>query len=97
MRSTPSISLATTGPKRWLTSASGICLRAPAVDDRGDQRILVELEVGENLGDLQAGAESSTCLPPRNLGRIGLLFGLTSELAGFFQGFAIQCRSTLTA
>jgi hypothetical protein len=26
------------------------------------------------------------------LGRIGLLFRLTSELAGFFQGFTIQCR-----
>jgi hypothetical protein len=35
-----------------------------AVDDRGHQRILIELEVGKNFGDLQACLETRGAVGP---------------------------------
>ncbi|MNS89134.1 hypothetical protein D3C72_1231380 [compost metagenome] len=63
-----------------------------SIQDRGDQRVLVEFEIGEDLGDLKPCTESRVTFRPQILCRIGLLFGLASVLAGFFQGFAIQCQ-----
>jgi len=63
-----------------------------AIEHGGDQRILVQLEIGENLGDFQAGAKARSAFGPQVLGRIVLLFRLTSELAGCLQGFTVQCR-----
>ena len=61
-----------------------------AIQHRRHQRILVQLEVGENLGDLQAGAETGTAFGPEVLGRVGLLFGKPCVFAGLFQGFTVQ-------
>ena len=63
-----------------------------AIEHGSDQRILVELEIGEDLSDFQAGAKARSAFGPQVLGRIVLLFRLTSELAGCFQGFTVQCR-----
>ena len=63
-----------------------------AIQDRGNQRILIEFEVGENLGDLKARTETGGPFGPQVFRRIGLLFRRTSKLARFLQGFAIQCR-----
>ncbi|MNV80485.1 hypothetical protein D3C71_1740930 [compost metagenome] len=59
-----------------------LALAYATVDDGGDQRILIELEVGENLRDLEAGTEARGAFRPQILCCIGLLLGLASELAG---------------
>jgi len=63
-----------------------------AIEHGGDQRILVQLEIGKNLGDFQPGAKAGSAFSPQVLGRIVLLLRLASELAGCFQGFTVQCR-----
>ncbi len=63
-----------------------------AVEHRGDQRVLVELEVGEDLGDFQAGLETRGAFDPEVLRGIRLLLDLAGELAGLAHGVAIQRR-----
>ncbi|MNQ60666.1 hypothetical protein D3C85_749530 [compost metagenome] len=69
-----------------------LALAYAAVNDGGDQRILVELEVGENLRDLEAGTEAGGAFRPQVLCCIGLLLGLASELAGPQQGVVFERR-----
>ncbi|MCY1175645.1 hypothetical protein D9M73_158890 [compost metagenome] len=60
------------------------------VDHRSDQRVLVELEVGEDFGDFQAGLETRGPVGPGMLGRVALFLDLLSELASLFKGFTVQ-------
>lgn len=62
------------------------------VEYRGHQRILIQLEVGKDLRDLEAGAETRHVFATEILRGDVLLLCLTSELAGFFQGFTVQCH-----
>lgn len=60
------------------------------VDDRGDQGLLVQLEVRENLGDLQARLETGGAFRPGVLCGDGSLFGFASELASLQQALTIE-------
>jgi hypothetical protein len=53
-----------------------------AIDHGGDQAVLVELEVGENLGDFQPGLVAGGAFAPQILCRVGLLLRRSGELAG---------------
>ncbi len=69
-----------------------LALAHRAVDDRRHQGILVELEVGEDFGDLQARLEAGRTVRPGMLGRVALFLDFMGKLAGLFQRCAIQCR-----
>ena len=70
----------------------GLALAHGAVDHRRHQAVLVQLEVGEDLGDLQAGLETGVALRPEVLRGIGLLLDLAGELAGHLEGLAVERR-----
>ncbi|MND96866.1 hypothetical protein D3C80_891690 [compost metagenome] len=70
----------------------GLALAHRTVEHRGDQRLLVEAQIGENLRDLQAGAETGRAFGPDVLDGDRLLLGLAGELAGLAQTVAIQGR-----
>lgn len=61
-----------------------------AVDDRGDQRVLVELEVGQDFSDFQAGLETRRTIGPGMLGRVALFFDVLGELASGLEGLPVQ-------
>lgn len=63
-----------------------------AIEHGGDQAVLVELEVGEDLGDLQADLVARRALAPEILCRIGLLLGITGEFAGLPKRAAVERR-----
>ncbi|MNN06033.1 hypothetical protein D3C81_1188120 [compost metagenome] len=69
-----------------------LALAHAAIEHRGNQRFLVELEVGENFGDFQPGAETGHAFGPDVLDGDRLLLGLAGELAGLAQTVAIQGR-----
>ncbi|MOA11562.1 hypothetical protein D3C78_1315110 [compost metagenome] len=70
-----------------------LALAHAAVDHRGHQGFLVELEVREDFRDLQPGLEAGGALSPGVLGpAAGLLLGLAGEFARLQQDLAIQHR-----
>ena len=71
---------------------AGFALAHRTVDDRRHQAVLIELEVGENLGDLQPGAVTGHTILPDILRRPGRRLGVTGKLAGLAQALALQCR-----
>src|SRR5690606_29797249 len=73
-------------------SQCDLALAHAAIDDRGDQRILIELEIGEDFRDVEAGTERRRALAPVMLGGVGLLLQIAGELAGFLQRLTVQRR-----
>ena len=69
-----------------------LTLAHAAIDDRGNQRILIELEIGEDFRDVETGAECRCVLTPVMRCGVGLLLQITGELAGFLQCLTIQRR-----
>src|SRR5690606_347895 len=65
------------------------------INDRRLQRILVDAQVGENLGDFQTSAKAGRALGPQILRRVGLLLGRMGELAGTLQSSSVQSRIKL--
>ncbi len=63
-----------------------------AIEHGGDQAVLVELEVGEDLGDLQADLVARRALAPEILCRVGLLLGIAGEFAGLPKRAAVERR-----
>ncbi len=63
-----------------------------AIDHRGDQAVLVELEVGEDFGDLEPGLVAGRALAPEVLRGVGLLLHIAGELAGFPECLAVERR-----
>ncbi|ANF23640.1 hypothetical protein PS273GM_00020 [Stutzerimonas stutzeri] len=71
MRSTPSISLATYRPEVLMHLGQlDLAFAYAAVDDGRDQAVLVELEVGEYLGDLQPNLVTGGAFTPEVLCRV---------------------------
>src|SRR5690606_23115721 len=62
------------------------------VDHRGHQGFLIQLQVRENLGDLEARLETGRTLGPDVLRSDGLLLGVAGELASLFEYCAIEHR-----
>ncbi len=62
------------------------------VDNGGDQAVLVQLQVGEDLGNLEADLVAGGAFTPEVLRRIGLLFRLAGKLAGLLKSRAVECR-----
>ena len=69
-----------------------LALAHRTVQHRSQQRLLVELELGEDLGDFKAGAEAGHALGPDVLHGDGLLFGLAGQFAGLAQAVAFEGR-----
>ena len=69
-----------------------------AIQDRGDQRILIELEVGEDLGDFQARCESSTVPSAhRFFAALACCSASRANSQASFKASRSSARSTLTA
>ncbi len=69
-----------------------LALTHAAVDDRSDQAVLIQFEVSEDLGDLQADLIAGGAFAPEVLRGIGLLFRFAGELAGLLQRRTVKCR-----
>src|SRR5690606_20609802 len=71
---------------------AGLAFTHGTVDDRRHQAVLVQLEVGENLGDLQTYLKARGAFGPEVLRGIGLLLDLAGKLTGQLEALSIQCR-----
>ena len=71
---------------------SDLALTHPAINDRRNQRILIEFKIGEDFRDIEAGAKCRCALAPMMLGSVGLLLQIAGKLTGFLQRLAIQRR-----
>ncbi|RMO84044.1 hypothetical protein ALQ33_05543 [Pseudomonas syringae pv. philadelphi] len=60
------------------------------VDHRSDQRILIQLEVSEDLGDFQTGLETGGVVCPMILVGLVVLLGLPGKFTGLFHDFPVQ-------
>lgn len=63
-----------------------------SIDDRGDQGLLIQLEVREDLGDFQSGLEAGRAFRPGVLCGDRSLLGFASELASLQQALTIEPR-----
>ena len=63
-----------------------------AVNHGGDERVLVELEVGQDFGDFQARLKTRRAFRPEVLGGVVLLLGLPGKFTGFFQRLSVHCE-----
>lgn len=61
-----------------------------SIDDRGDQGLLIQLEVREDLGDFQSGLEAGRAFRPGVLCGDRSLLGFASELASLQQALTIE-------
>lgn len=61
-----------------------------SIDDRGDEGLLIQLEVREDLGDFQSGLEAGRAFCPGVLCGDGSLLGFASELASLQQTLTIE-------
>ena len=62
------------------------------VDDGRDQAVLIQLEIGQDLGHLQPSMETGGALRPGVLDLAGILLRRAGEAAGIQQGLAIEIR-----
>ncbi|MNQ60539.1 hypothetical protein D3C85_748220 [compost metagenome] len=69
-----------------------LALAHATVDHRGHQGLLVQLEVRQYLGDLQAGLEAGVAFGPAVLRGYRLRFGVAGELARLLEYRAVEHR-----
>ncbi|RMQ54470.1 hypothetical protein ALQ01_05585 [Pseudomonas savastanoi pv. glycinea] len=61
-----------------------------AVNDRRNQRVLIQLEISQDLRDFQTGLETGGALCPVILVGLVVLLGLPGKLTGLFHDFPVQ-------